>query len=255
MFASECPQTRNKDIGIEKTNGNDFFLKYTCDICEFVCGRKMELDKHMKEKHDFKYPWKILGQASLKFRDWSPRILKGNGKKLPNEKSIPTESNLVHKPRMLKYFNKNRTGNKFDQMDEKVTGQGEESTLSVNLEENHISTPTRGGCLVRKGKLKDRIGKKKKVVSFKEEGSLCEITYFQRNSDHPFRGNKCKECDFICASGEVLEWHMNTHHEYQQFQNNLIGADLWETMKLIISLIVAVYITLYANQMLQMRNN
>ena len=189
----------------------------------------------MQEKHDFKYPWKVLSQVSLRLRDWSPRILKASGIKFQNNQVISKDDEELsilrteHQPRMLENLKIDRTPTK------KSTGEGEKSA-------------TLKGCLVKGGLEKDK--KKRKDVTFKEEGSLCEVTYFRQNIDDPFRGNGCKECDFTCASREVLEWHMkSTHNEVQQFQSNL-NEGLWERKQLIISVIVAVCFTLYTCYML-----
>ena len=206
---------------------------------------------HMQEKHAFKYPWKVLSQVSLRLRDWSPRILKArSGMKLQNDQLISRDDEELsllrteHQPRMLLNFQINRTQTK------ESTGEDEKSILAESPGENRSSTPTAlKGCLLKGGKEKDET-KKKKNVTFKEEGSLCEVTFFPQNIDHPFRGRECKDCDFICASREVLEWHMgSTHNEVPQFQTNL-SEDLWETIKLMISVIVIVFITLYISYML-----
>ena len=230
MYPSECSQKVAKCIEVENPSAHQFFITYTCDICDYVCGRKKELDKHMQEKHDFKYPWKVLSQVSLRLRDWSPRILKASGIKFQNNQVISIDDEELsilrteHQPRMLENLKIDRTPTK-----KSTTGADEKSA-------------TLKGCLVKGGLEKDK--KKRKDVTFKEEGSLCEVTYFRQNIDDPFRGNLCKECDFTCASREVLEWHMkSTHNEVQQCQNNL-NEDLWETKQLIISVIVAVCFTL-----------
>ena len=263
MFTSECSPkivTRSKNIEVEKPITDEFFVTYTCDICDYVCGRKKELDKHMQETHDFKYPWKVLSQVSLRLRDWSPRILKANYEvKFRNDKVVSKDCVILdkeastlkteHQPRMLKYFSINRTATTNNRMDKRSTGQEKESTLVGSLKKKYSSKPTLNGCLV-KGDIKKTKMKKKKEVTFKEEGSLCEVTYFRQNTDDPFRGNKCNECDFICASSDVLGWHMrSTHNEAQQFQTNL-NEDLWETMILTMSVIVAVLITLYISCLL-----
>ena len=104
----------------------------------------------MQERHDFKYPWKVLSQVSLRLRDWSPRILKASyGIKLQNDKVISKDCAILdeevstlkteHQPRMLKYFSINRTAaTKNQRMDGKSTGQDAKSTLVGSLEENII---------------------------------------------------------------------------------------------------------------------
>ena len=206
---------------------------------------------HMQEKHAFKYPWKVLSQVSLRLRDGSPRILKArSGMKLQNDQLISRDDEELsllrteHQPRMLLNFQINRTQTK------KSTGEDEKSILAESPGENHSSTPTAlKGCLLKGGIEKDKT-KKKKNVTFKEEGSLCEVTYFPQNIDHPFRGKECKDCDFICASTKVLERHMKSiHDEVWEFQSNH-NEDPWEKMQFVIfHLIVAVFVALCTRSM------